>query len=117
MDGAIALALALTYRKRITSKKERIKWSKQWFLNRAKFGHSELLKELRDNEPDDYKIFLRMDGDCFNELLEMVEPHNKKGDTVFAVFTQNSLVCTVFLLPVTILFALTLPKHRQTPIL
>ncbi|GFO13753.1 hypothetical protein PoB_004025800 [Plakobranchus ocellatus] len=72
MDDAIALALALTCRKRRTSKKKRTKWSKQWFLNRAKFGHSELLKELRNNEPDDYKNFLRMDGDCFNELLEMV---------------------------------------------
>ncbi|GFR92589.1 hypothetical protein ElyMa_006204100 [Elysia marginata] len=57
MDGAIALALALTCRKRRTSKKERTKWAKQWFLNRAKFGHSKLLKELGDNEPDDYKKF------------------------------------------------------------
>ncbi|GFO18251.1 hypothetical protein PoB_004475600 [Plakobranchus ocellatus] len=78
MDEAIALALALTCRKRRTSKKKRTKWSKQWFRNRAKFGHSELLQELRNNEPDDYKNFLRMDGDCFNELLEMVEPHIKK---------------------------------------
>ncbi|GFS06406.1 hypothetical protein ElyMa_006543400 [Elysia marginata] len=78
MDGAIALALALTCRKRRTSKKKRTKWSRQWFLNRAMFGHSELLKELRDNEPDDHKNFLRMDGDCFNELLEIVEPRIKK---------------------------------------
>ncbi|GFR57442.1 hypothetical protein ElyMa_003456700 [Elysia marginata] len=82
MDGAIALAMALTCRKRRTCKKKRTKWPKQWFLNRAKFGHIELLKELRDNEPDDYKNFLRMDGDCFNEVLEMVEPHIKKEDTV-----------------------------------
>ncbi|GFS15962.1 hypothetical protein ElyMa_001461300 [Elysia marginata] len=82
MDGAKALALALKCCKRRTSKKKRTKWSKQWFLYRAKFGHRELLKELRDNEPDDYKNFLLMNGDCLNELLEMVEPHIKKEDTV-----------------------------------
>lgn len=82
MDGAIALALALVCRKRRTSKKKRTKWSKQWFLHRAKFGHSELLKELRNNEPDDYKNFLRMDGDSFDELLELVGPHIRKQDTV-----------------------------------
>ena len=83
MDGATALALALVCRKRRRStKKKRTKWAKQWFLQRAKFGHSELLKELRNNEPDDYKNFLRMDGLSFDELLELVGPHIIKQDTV-----------------------------------
>ena len=86
MDGATALALALVCRKRTSKKKTRSKWCKQWFLQRAKFGHCELLKELRNNEPDDYKNFLRMDGDSFDELLELVQPHNRKQDTVMLLF-------------------------------
>ena len=61
MGGAIALALALSVmcHKRRTSKKKQTKWSKQWFLHRAKFGHSELLEELRNNEQDHYENFLQ----------------------------------------------------------
>ncbi|GFR88275.1 hypothetical protein ElyMa_000766600 [Elysia marginata] len=58
------------------------KRTKQWFLKRAKFGYSELLKELRNNERDHYKNFLIMDGLSFDELLKLVGPHNIKQDAV-----------------------------------
>lgn len=80
MDGTIALALALALKRKQPKKKR--KWAKNWFQQRAKFGHTMLLEELRDNEPKDYNNFLRMDGVSFNELLELVGPLISKQDTV-----------------------------------
>ncbi|GFO29311.1 Pol polyprotein [Plakobranchus ocellatus] len=80
MDGPTVLAFALALRRK-TKKKIRRKWAKNWFLKRKKFGHSKLLDELGCTEPSDFRNFLRMDEDSFDELLELVRPCIKKQDT------------------------------------
>ena len=71
MDGLTALALGLALERK---KKRRRKWAQQWYLRRQRFGHTQLLHELRINEPNVYKNFLRMDGEAFDELLQLVRP-------------------------------------------
>ena len=53
-----------------------------FFLKRETYGHVNLLQELRVNEPEDFRNFLRMDAPSFDELLGLVEPLIKKEDTV-----------------------------------
>ncbi|GFN94113.1 hypothetical protein PoB_002061900 [Plakobranchus ocellatus] len=74
-DAAIALAVALAIEEETdVPKRKRGKWSKEWFLQRSKFGHTKLLLELSHNEASDFKNFLRMDIESYNELLQMFEP-------------------------------------------
>ena len=81
MDAFTALALGLAL-KRYKRKRRRRKWAQQWYLCRERFGHTHLLNELRNSEPDVYKTFLRMDGESFDELLELVRPYITKENTV-----------------------------------
>ena len=78
-DLAIVVAVALATEHR--PRKKRSKWSKKWFLQRPKFGHTKLLRELRHNEPQDFQNFLRMDVGSYNELLQMVDPLIRKETT------------------------------------
>ena len=74
-DAAVAIAVILAIEEETdVPKRKRAKWSKEWFLQRSKFGHTELLLELSHNEPSDFKNFLRMDIETYNELLKIVEP-------------------------------------------
>ena len=79
MDASVAVALILALD---SDEKPRRKWSKDWFLKRREYGHVNLLRELRANEPDDFRNFLRMDAPSFDELLGLVAPLIRKEDTV-----------------------------------
>lgn len=58
-------------------------WTKQWIMRRPEEGfYAKLLVELRNEEPDLYKNFLRMDAQQFDHLLALVSPLIKKQDTV-----------------------------------
>lgn len=83
-DPLVNIALAIAYRNIYKRKKrrERRLWAKNWLLERGQsFGNERLLHELRYNEPQDFKNFLRMDGDAFDEILELVSPWIKKKRT------------------------------------
>lgn len=73
----LALVLALSFKKK---KKRRI-WSKEWYKLRHKYTHENLLKELLFSSPEDYVNFLRMDGETFSNLLELIRPQIEKQDT------------------------------------
>ena len=46
-DAAIAIAVALAIEEETdVPKRKRAKWSKEWFLQRSKFGHTKLLRCL-----------------------------------------------------------------------
>ncbi|XP_022903541.2 uncharacterized protein [Onthophagus taurus] len=47
-----------------------------------------LLRQLRENYPDDYKNYLRMDSTTFDKLLEVVGPKIVKQDTVMRQSTS-----------------------------
>lgn len=64
------------------NKKKRSKWVKTWKLNRKKSSDIVLLRELRQNDPDDFKNYLRMDGEDFDYLLKIAGPMIKKQDTI-----------------------------------
>ena len=80
MDAYTALALGLALKR--TQKRKRRKWAQQWYLCRERFGHVPLLNELRISEPDVFKNFLRMDGESFDKLLDLVRPYITKENTV-----------------------------------
>jgi hypothetical protein len=64
------------------SKKTKRKWIKNWRQDRDLYGHMPLLRELRENEPDDFKNYLRMDNLTFEYILNLVSPYISKQDTV-----------------------------------
>ena len=75
LDAAIAGAVALAVEEETdVPRRKRAKWSKEWFLQRSKFGRTKLQRELSQNEPSDFINFLRMDVESYKELLQMVEP-------------------------------------------
>jgi len=51
------------------NKKKRSKWVKTWKLNREKYSDMVLLRELRQNDPDDFKNYLRMDSEDFDYAI------------------------------------------------
>ena len=68
---------------RVTTKKKRKKRSKlvkDWKLNRY-FSNIQLLRELEENNPDDYRNYLRMDSQDFKLLLELIGPKIEKQNT------------------------------------
>lgn len=81
MDASVAIALVFALDSDKPPGKRR-KWSKDGFLKRETYGHVNLLQELRVNEPEDFRNFLRMDAPSFDELLGLVEPLIRKEDTV-----------------------------------
>lgn len=79
---AIALALSLDEKKKPKKvKKQRRTWAKEWLKNRQYYTHEKLLTELRNFERNDFKNFLRMDDECFDEILTLVNPLIKKQNT------------------------------------
>lgn len=53
-------------------KKNRCQWIKNWKLEKVKFGNIPLLNEIRENNPDDFRNYLRMDSLAFDILLNLV---------------------------------------------
>ena len=79
MDPVVMISIALLLDKRKRKKKKF--WTKQWFQQKQNFGHVMLLNELRINHPEDYRNFLRMDEESFDELMDMLTPLIQKKDT------------------------------------
>lgn len=70
-----------SYARVITKKKEkRSKWVKDWKLIQN-FSDILLFRELEEN-PDDYRNYLRMDTHDFKLLLELIGPKIEKQDIV-----------------------------------
>lgn len=80
----VLIAVGESVKKSIKKKKQKKtrKWAKQWFLDREKYTHEILLNELRICEPNDFRNFLRMNGELFDELLALVTPQIKKKNTI-----------------------------------
>lgn len=81
----------------ISKKKKRRMWQKNWLANREKYYHMSLLRELRDNNPDDFKNYLRMDASTFDELLNLMKPHLSKQDTAMrrSIPADERLIATL----------------------
>ncbi|XP_047109469.1 uncharacterized protein LOC124777955 [Schistocerca piceifrons] len=100
--GAIALAVTVDLQIRSEwrqKQKVRCCWVRPW-LERKDQGrgiYSLLMKELRPEDPQEFRSFVRMDMACFEKLLPMIEDGIKKCDTVTREATSPSRRVVVIL--------------------
>ena len=82
-ECAVAILIALLKKKRKRKKKRlRTAYVKPWLTRRNKLGvGNTLLQEFRLEDEDEYKRFLRMTPDNFNELLKLIETDFQKQNT------------------------------------
>lgn len=71
-------AICFAIKSRNKRKNRRLRWSREWLLKRHKFSHVRILREL---EPDDWRNYLRMDTETYNDLLKSVTPYIKRQNT------------------------------------
>ncbi|XP_068225317.1 putative nuclease HARBI1 [Palaemon carinicauda] len=78
-------------------KKSRKVWMKPWLRKRENFYHMTLLKELKENNPEDYRNYLRMTDNAFRDLLSLVSPKITKKDTVMrkSIPAEERLIATL----------------------
>jgi len=79
--AVVLLALAVEEESNKIWKRRRF-WCKSWLQKRDHYSDMRLLRELQENNPDDFKNYLRMDETAFSELLTAVTPYIVKHDTV-----------------------------------
>ena len=82
-ECAAAILIALLKKKR-KRKKKRLGtvWLKPWFTRKYKLGvDNTLVQEFRLEDEDEYKRFLRMTPNNFNELLKLIETDIQKQNT------------------------------------
>lgn len=79
------------------TRKKREVWQKKWLADREKYGHMGLLRELRDNNPEDFKNYLRMDSACFDDLMTTLRPFLTKQDTTMrqSIPAEERLIATL----------------------
>lgn len=77
-------------------RRNRTKWIKNW-LSRKELHHMPLLKHMQEDDPDDYKNYLRMDDSVFMHLLSLVKSKLTKKDTVMrtAISPEERLSATL----------------------
>ena len=56
-------------------------WVKSWLQQKDRFSHMQLIKHLKDNNPEDFRNYLRMNDAAFDALLDVVEAYIRKHDT------------------------------------
>ena len=95
----VSLYIGCLARKVKKSRKPRTQWSRAWLLKRKDFFHVKLLKELQ-NEPNDWRNYLRMDEETYIELLSLVSPFIRKANTVMrkAISPHERLSATLRIL-------------------
>lgn len=92
-----ACALAVRRSRRKRQMRPRRFWCREWLLKRDTLSHMPLLQEIRENNPDDFRNYLRMEDDCFLALLNLVSPLIQRQDTRMrqAVTPEQRLVVTL----------------------
>ncbi|KAL4083874.1 hypothetical protein QTP88_029190 [Uroleucon formosanum] len=94
---AIICAMAIVAHETSKKKKNRKTWVKKWIEQRSEQSNVTLLKDLKENNPDDFKNYLRMDETDFTNLLELVAHRLKKQDTVMrkSISPAERLIATL----------------------
>ncbi|PIO39217.1 hypothetical protein AB205_0041830 [Aquarana catesbeiana] len=75
----------------------RSSWTKNWLLQCDQYSHMPLLREIRENNPDDFRNFLRMTDPVFHRLLALLTPYISRQDTCMrqAITPEQRLVATL----------------------
>ena len=69
-------------KKQARKRKKRVAWVKPWLLKRQKHGAFEaILNGFWREDPTEFKQFIRMDSETFDELLGLVEHSIYKQNT------------------------------------
>lgn len=77
--AAACIVLLLSRRKK---RRARSIWAKKWLLRREQIGFEQtLFRELRTEDENCYKNFIRMNAEDFDYLVEKITPLIKKRDT------------------------------------
>ncbi|XP_069593180.1 uncharacterized protein [Ranitomeya imitator] len=63
------------------AKRQRRMWTKQWLQKRNQLSHMGLIRELQENNPQDFRNYLRMSEDSFRVLLAAVDPYIRRQNT------------------------------------
>lgn len=81
---AIAVLVVLSIQEEETKQsKMSVIWSKEWLRNRKRISHMRLLKELKENNPNDFWNCLCMPDEYFQQLLKLVSPPLPHGIQFF----------------------------------
>lgn len=86
------------YCEKIKVARRRRNWTKNWLKNRDRDGYcAKLMVELRAEEPELYRGFLRLTAGQFDYLLSLVRPHIEKQDTNMrsSISATNRLALTL----------------------
>ena len=76
--AAIVLASALSKKKKRKSRKV---WVKSWLINKdTKSAHNNILRELRLDDVENFRRYLRMNTETFDELVRRVTPLIEKKE-------------------------------------
>ena len=72
----------------------RSSWAKNWLRQRDQFSHMPLLREIQENNPDDFRNFLCMTDSVFHCLLDILSPYITRQDTVVpqAITAEQRLI-------------------------
>ncbi|XP_069616711.1 uncharacterized protein [Ranitomeya imitator] len=62
-------------------KRKRRMWTRSWLQKRSTLSHMGLIRELRDNNPHDFRNYLRMSEESFKIILAAVTPLIQRRDT------------------------------------
>lgn len=93
--ASIIIAAALTKKKK---RKKRSVWVKTWLLQRdIKGAYNNIIQELRLEDMENYRRYLRMNTETFEELLNRVTPLLKKQSTTMRkpLSVAEKLACTL----------------------
>ena len=90
-----AIIIAAVLKKK---RKKRLVWVKTWLLERDRKGaYNNIIQELRLDDIENYRRYLRMNTDTFEELLHSVTPLLEKKATTMRkpLSVAEKLACTL----------------------
>ena len=81
-EEILLLLLLMRRRRRRLRAAQRNSWSKNWISRREMQGvHSNLFRELKVEDPEQFRQYHRLSRESFNEILAIVSPLISKQDT------------------------------------
>lgn len=96
--AALLLTVVFAHGFKIKTKyRTRRVWVRNWILRRETFSHVNLVRELKENNPNDYRNYFRMDEASFDLLLQKIKPYITKKDTAMrqAISAEERLIATL----------------------
>ena len=100
-EEAVHLVILLHVIKNQKKHKSCSHWIKPWLTKRFSFGvYNTLIQELRSGDEGEYKKFLNMPSDVFDELLNLIEEHviPQVCDTIFKKLKSTYMKVLYFVL-------------------